>query len=239
MIKFPKLCLIAVFAIFAILASKSVNAQVTTSTDDLGNLGAGPRVPNFCSLQRGKPCLSVGFAQGFNLDEPGTSSNLSIAGDILLNRNFSFVSGAGASLDGNGANLFSGIVARSKVKAKGLGYAIGPVFRIGFGLDDITTTTFANGSTDTEENDAAFFGVGGTGQLIFKPSDSFVTWIGTDLSKNIFDSGGVVFSSFVGSAFKITNTRAGVLAGTLSVSRTYGDVVEPSNGLGIGFVLFP
>lgn len=239
MAKFQKLCLIFLSLILIISESKSVNAQAISDTEDLGNLGAGPRVPNFCSLEPGKPCISVGFSQGFSFPESGTASNLSIAGDILLNKNFSLVSGGGASLDGNGANLFSGIVARSKVKAKGFGYAVGPVFRLGFGLDEIETLTSADGSTTIEETDRAFFGVGGTGQLIYKPSDSLVIWTGTDLSQNVFDGGGVVFASFVGSAFKITNTEAGVLAGTISLSRTYGDVNEPSNSLGIGFVLFP
>lgn len=241
MVKLEKLCWLSIFAtlISLITNSSNVNAQVIGNTQDVGNLGAGPRVPSFCSNERGKTCISVGFSQGFSFPEAGTSSNLSIAGDVLLNRTFSLVSGGGASLDGNGANLYSGVVAHSKIKKKGFGYAVGPVFRLGFGADEVTVTTFDDGSVSSIQNDTAFAGIGGTGQLIYKPNHSLVFWGGTDLSKNIFDGGGVVFNSFVGSAFKITNTKAGVLAGTVSLARTYGDVVEPGNVLGLGFVVFP
>jgi len=239
MVKFYQWRAIAIMAIMVILGSKSTNAEVIGNTNDVGNLGPGPRVPSFCSNERGKPCLSIGFAQGFSFPETGTSSNLSIAGDVLLNKDFSWVSGGGASLSGSGANLYSGVLVRSKVKAKGLGYALGPVLRLGFGPDDVTVTTFADGSVSSVRSDTTFLGIGGTGQLIFKPNHSLVFWTGTDLSKNIFDGGGVVFNSFAGSAFKITSTEAGVLAGTVSIARTYGDIEEPGNVLGFGFVLFP
>lgn len=239
MIKLQRLFSVSILATLTSLIGNVAVAQVIGNTQDVGNLGAGPRVPSFCSLEKHKPCISVGFAQGFNFPEAGTSSNLSIAGDILLNKTLSLVSGGGASLDGNGANLYSGVVARSKIKQKGFGYAIGPVARLGFGADDITVTTFPDGSISRARNDTAFIGIGGTGQLIFKPSHSLVFWTGTDLSKNIFDGGGIVFNSFAGSAFKITNTKAGVLAGTFSISRTYGDLEQPGNVLGVGFVIFP
>lgn len=239
MVKFYQLRSISIFALLVVLGSKSTNAQVVGNTNDVGNLGPGPRVPSFCSNQRGKPCLSIGFSQGFSFPETGTSSNLSIAGDVLLNKDLSWVSGGGASLSGSAANLYTGVLARSKVKAKGLGYAVGPVLRLGFGPDDITVTTFPDGSVSSVRSDTTFLGLGGTAQLIFKPTDSLVFWAGTDLSKNIFDGGGVVFNSFSGSAFKITNTEAGVLAGTISIARTYGDVESPGNVLGFGFVLFP
>lgn len=239
MIKLQTLFSVSILAALTSLIGNTASAQVLGNTIDVGNLGAGPRVPSFCSLDKNKPCISVGFSQGFSFPTAGTSSNLSIAGDILLNKSLSLVSGGGASLDGNGANLYSGVVARSKIKEKGFGYAVGPVARVGFGADDITVTTFPDGSVSRVRSDTAFVGLGGTGQLIYKPSHSLVFWGGTDLSKNIFDGGGVVFNSFVGSALKITNTKAGFLAGTLSVSRTYGDVEQPGNGLGIGFVLFP
>ena len=129
MIKLQRLFSASVLTILTSLIGKNANAQVLGNTQDVGNLGAGPRVPSFCSLEKGEPCISVGFAQGFSFPEAGTSSNLSIAGDILLNKTLSLVSGGGASLDGNGANLYSGVVARSKIRQKGLTILIRHIFK--------------------------------------------------------------------------------------------------------------
>ena len=230
---------VAVSTILPILSNKPVNAQVSTSTEEFGNLGLGPRVPNFCSLARGRTCVVVGLNQGFSFPESGTNTNFSVAGDVLLNSNFSFVGGGATVVDGDAANLFASVVARSQVKKKGFGYAIGPVLRVGFGRDDVSTLTFSDGSTTTETNNRAFFGAGGTAQLIYKPLDTLVFWTGIDASQNIFDGGGIVFSTFGGGAFTLANTAAGVLGGTITLSRTDGDVGEASNSFNVGIVLFP
>ena len=243
MIKYPKWCFwigVAISAMVTISTSKPLLAQeVSTSTEEFGNLGLGPRVPNFCSLTGGSPCLSINLNQGFSFPDSGTNTNFAVVGDVLLNNRFSFVGGGATTIDADAANLFASVVARSRVKEKGFGYAIGPVLRLGYGRDDVTTTTFIDGSTTTERNDRAFFGVGGTAQLLYKPLDTLVFWTGIDASQNVFDGGGIVFSVFGGSAFTIANTAAGVLGGTIAISRTDGDIGEETNSFNVGVVLFP